>query len=76
MACVVGGVHARGACMAGGMHGRGACMVDTTRYGDTVNEWAVHILVKCILVCWFFFLFFVFFHGPKVNFGITFQKLK
>ena len=23
---------------------------DTTRYGDTVNEWAVHILLECILV--------------------------
>ena len=37
---------------------RGACMVapggghawDTTRYGDTVNERAVRILLECILV--------------------------
>ena len=42
--------------MAGGMHGRGACMAgghawhDTTRYGDTVNEQAVRILLECILV--------------------------
>ena len=35
----------------------GVCMVapgghtwDTTRYGDTVNEWAVRILLECILV--------------------------
>ena len=37
--------------------GRGVCMValgghswDTTRYGDTVNERAVRILLECILV--------------------------
>ena len=37
----------------------GACVVapggghawDTTRYGDTVNERAVRILLECILVC-------------------------
>ena len=53
-----------GACMGcspGGMHGcswGGACMVaprgdawDTTRYGDTINERAVCILLECILVC-------------------------
>ena len=44
----------------GGMHGcskGGACVVaprgrawDTTRYGDTVNEQAVRILLECILV--------------------------
>ena len=36
----------------------GACMValggghawDTMRYGDTINEWAVRILLECILV--------------------------
>ena len=51
-----------GACMVapGGMHGcsGGACVValgggrawDTTRYGDTVNERAVRILLECILV--------------------------
>ena len=37
---------------------RGACVVapggrawDTTRYGDTINEPAVRILLECILVC-------------------------
>ena len=52
----------RGACMvAPGGHAwllwGGACMVaprghawDTMRYGDTVNEQAVHILLECILV--------------------------
>ena len=51
-ACVAGG-----ACMAGGhawqgdvhgrrsVHGRGACMADTMRYGDTVKERAVLILL-------------------------------
>ena len=40
------------------LQGRGACVValeggrvwDTTRYGDTVNERAVRILLECILV--------------------------
>ena len=45
--------------LPGGMHGCcwGACMVapgghawDTTRYGDTINERAVRILLECILV--------------------------
>ena len=49
-----GAVHGRGACVAGG-----SCMVewhawhtppDTTRYGDTVNERSVCILLQCILV--------------------------
>ena len=42
-----GGVVAPGgACVvAGGGHAR-----DTTRYGDTVNERAVRILLECILV--------------------------
>ena len=44
---------------SGGMHGcpGGACMValgghawDMMRYGDTVNERAVRILLECILV--------------------------
>ena len=50
-----------GACMIaqGGVHGcsGGACVVapggrawDMTTYGDTVNEWAVRILLECILV--------------------------
>ena len=29
----------------------GVCAWDTTRYGDTVNERAVRILLECILVC-------------------------
>ena len=53
-----------GACMVarGGMHGccrgvRGCsrgegCAWDTTRYGDTINERAVRILLECILVLW------------------------
>ena len=58
-ACMV----ARGACMVapeGGMRGcsQGACVValggggawDITRYGDTINERAVRILLECILV--------------------------
>ena len=60
-ACIVGrGVHGGGGlCMAGGMCGKGvmhggmACVAhppDTTRYGDTVNERAVRILLECILV--------------------------
>ena len=37
--------------MAGGhTWGGGACMADTTRYGDTVNERAVRIVLECILV--------------------------
>ena len=39
----------------------GACMVapggdvwNTTRYGDTVNEWAVRILLECILFYHYF----------------------
>ena len=44
----------QGACMAaprGGMHGcLGGHAWDTMRYGDTINEWAVRILLECILV--------------------------
>ena len=57
--CVAGGMHGgghawqggmwQGACMAGGCVWQGACMADTTRYGDTVNERAVRILLECIL---------------------------
>ena len=32
------------------MYGEGGHAWDTTRYGDTINEWAVHILLECILV--------------------------
>ena len=52
---------ARGACVAKGccVWQRGACMVrgcawDMTRYGDTINERAVRILLECILLCFFF----------------------
>ena len=61
--CSWGGVHGcsggacvvapGGACMVaqGGMHGcSGGCAWDMTRYRDTVNEWAVRILLECILV--------------------------
>ena len=36
----------------GGVHGcsRGERAWDTTRYGDTINERAVRILLECILV--------------------------
>ena len=53
--CVVGGVHGRGVCMAGGVHA-GGCMLGGVHAGgvhgvrDTVNEWAVRILLECILV--------------------------
>ena len=36
------GMHGRGACMAGGMCEGGACMA--------YDQWAVHILLECILV--------------------------
>ena len=55
-ACMVGGMHGRrhvwqGECAwQGGIRGGGACMADTTRYGDTVNERAVRIVLECILV--------------------------
>ena len=51
-----GGMHGKGVCMcmAGGHVWKGVCMAypptDTTRYGDTVNERAVRILLECILV--------------------------
>ena len=58
-ACMVARGGMRG-CSGGGVHGcsGGACVVapggvcawDTTRYGDTVNERAVRILLECILV--------------------------
>ena len=34
----------------GGMHGEGGHAWDTTRYGNTINERAVSILLECILV--------------------------
>ena len=41
----------RGACvMKGGMHGKGGHAWDTTRYGDTINERVLRILLECILV--------------------------
>ena len=48
-ACMVapGGMHG----CSGGMHGcLGGHVWDMTRYGDMDNEWAVHILLECILV--------------------------
>ena len=45
-----GGMHGKGAAWQGGMHGMHAPPADTTRYGDTVNERAVRILLECILV--------------------------
>ena len=49
---MAGGIHGRGACIAGGhaWHARPPCPADTTRYGDTVNERAVRILLECIIV--------------------------
>ena len=32
------------------MHGKGGNAWDTMRYGDTINERAVRILLECILV--------------------------
>ena len=66
--CVAGGMHGvgghawqgeyawQGAFMAGGMRGMHACRppTDTTKYGDTVNEQAVRILLECILVFYSF----------------------
>ena len=55
-----GGVHGRGACVAGVVHGRGGpawqrgvCVAGGHAWQilrDTVNEWAVRILLECILV--------------------------
>ena len=48
-ACVAGGAcMARGACILGGMCGKGGCACQTVQ--DTVNEWAVCILLEYILV--------------------------
>ena len=32
------------------MRGKGGHAWDTTRYRNMINEWAVHILLECILV--------------------------
>ena len=50
-ACMVKGHvwQRRGMCGEGGMAKEG-CVWDTTRYGDTINERAVRILLECILV--------------------------
>ena len=69
-ACMValGGMHScsGGACVValgghawllwGGMHGcfQGGCAWDMTRYGDTINERAVRILLECILVSFYY----------------------
>ena len=34
-----------------GVCGEGGHAWDTTRYGDTINERAIRILLECILVC-------------------------
>ena len=58
--CMAGGYAWQGACMAGGVCGRGsmhgsgghawhACPPQQI-LRDMVNEWAVHILLECILV--------------------------
>ena len=50
---VAGGMHGREVCMVGGMCGRGACMAHMPTLQilrDTVNKWAVRILLECILV--------------------------
>ena len=52
-ACMAGGMHGRGVCMVGGMCVRGACMAHMPTLQilrDTVNKWAVRILLECILV--------------------------
>ena len=48
-----GGMHGRGACVVGGMHGRGAMhAMHAPRHYEiqSVNAWAVRILLECILV--------------------------
>ena len=50
---MAGGMHGREVCMVGGMCGRGACMAHMPTLQilrDTVNKWAVRILLECILV--------------------------
>ena len=47
-ACVAGGM-CGGGCMGGGMHGRGVCMA-----GKWQLQWAIRILLECILVCFVF----------------------
>ena len=53
--CVAGDIHGRGACVAEGMCGRGYVWY-------TVNEWAVHILLECIVVFGFFGVIFTILH--------------
>ena len=53
--CSQGGVHGCSGghawLLPGGVHGcSGGHAWDTTRYGDTINEQLVHILLECILV--------------------------
>ena len=56
-ACMVGG-----ACVAGGVHGMHA---PWHILQDTVNEWAVHILLECILVL--HFVIRVILEGKRIN---------
>ena len=44
----------QGACVVA-PGGGGGCAWDTTRYGDTVNERAVRILLECILVFTYYY---------------------
>ena len=78
-ACMAKGTcMAKGACVAkggtcgeegaymvkGGMCGERGHAWDTMRYGHTINERAVRILLECILVCFFFGCFFKIFLSP------------
>ena len=44
-----------GGCVCG--CSQGGCAWDTMRYGDTINEWVVRILLECILVADFLYTF-------------------
>ena len=72
-ACMVGGMHGGGMCMAGGCVWWGACMAGGLCsegrawkiLRDTVNEWAVRILLECILVFSTFWRALVLFCGVR-----------
>ena len=48
-ACVAGGCAWQGGHAWWGVHAP-PLLANTTRYSDTINEWAVRILLECILV--------------------------
>ena len=58
VACIAGGMHGRGPCMVGGMHSGGhAWQGGCAWWGHAWQErrplqWAVHILLECILIIW------------------------